>query len=88
MVEAGPGKGIHREDGLAEGCVLQAHGYICIFKVIPSHKFGILNRNFFTSILVPSGDLAQPFTIVQVRQEKPPGRKEPGGAQSSQSYSQ
>lgn len=42
----------------------------------------------FPSILMPLGDLAQPFTIVQVRQGKPPGRKEPGGAESSQSYSQ
>ena len=31
------------------------------------------------SILLSPGDLAQPFIIVQVRQEKPPGRKEPGG---------
>lgn len=47
-----------------------------------------IKQKLFTSILVPPGNLAQPFTIVQVRQEKPPGRKEPGGAESSQSYSQ
>lgn len=50
---------------------------------MPSHKFGLLSRNLFTSILVPPCDPAQPFIIVQVHQDKPPGRKEPGGAQSS-----
>lgn len=84
MMEGGLARAAYR-GRLVKGCLLQAQGYM---KIIPSHKFGILSRNFFTSVLVPPGDLAQPFTIVQVRQEKPPGRKEPGGAESSQSYSQ
>lgn len=55
--------------------------YIC--KVIPSPEFGISSRNLFASVLVSPCDLAQPCIIVQLRQEKPPGRKEPGGAESS-----
>lgn len=68
---------------LSRGCVLQAHAHMYIFKVIPSAKFVILSRNVFTSVLVSPCDLAQPFVVVQLRQEKPPGRKEPGGAESS-----
>lgn len=68
---------------LPRGCALHAQAYMYIFKVIPSPKFGILSRNLFTSVLVSPCDLAQPLIIVQLRQEKPPGRKEPGRAESS-----